>query len=78
MDLGHKQGKFKTRIRPYQPIEEARARAWMALQAALWWRTVAWAPREVRWCARLAAWACGGGAEASAGSTGNFSGVGGS
>ena len=42
MNLGHKQSKIKTRIRPYQPIEEARARASMALQASRWWRADAW------------------------------------
>ena len=55
MDLGHKQDKFKARIRPYQPIDEARARAWMALQATLWWRTVAWTRGEARWLGRAAA-----------------------
>ena len=50
MDLGHKQGKFNTRIRPYQPIEEARARAW---NNGLEWRSVPGEPTAaLAWRAR--------------------------
>ena len=44
------QGKFKTRIRPYQPIEEARARAW---NNGLEWRSVPGEPTAaLAWRAR--------------------------